>query len=111
MEDVEDLERREAPEVAGPDKPMRRRGRANRVGRAIGDAGLTIGMARGVTHGPGGGGKSQLDARAALFDEGAQDYERRTQNAGLLERVPGWLVLLVVLLILAAVLLFTSWQR
>lgn len=81
-----------------------------RIGRAIGDAGLTIGMARGLTHGRGGGGKAHLDARAALFDEGARDYDTRSSDRRTLGRVPGWLVLLVVGLILVIVLVFTSWQ-
>ena len=92
-----------------PDEP-RPRGAARRVGRAIGDAGLTIGIGGGLTHGAGGGSKTQLDARAALIDEGHRDYDSRSRAPGLLERVPGWMVLLVVGLILVAVLTFTSWQ-
>ena len=88
----------------------RLRGAVRRIGRAIGDAGLTIGIAGGLTHGRGGGPKTHLDARAALFDEGTRDYDSRTQRDGLIDRVPGWLVLIAAGAIVMAVLLFTSWR-
>ena len=91
------------------EKP-RPRGAVRRIGRAIGDAGLTIGIAGGLTHGRGGGPKTQLDARAALIDEGHGDYDSRSRAPGLLDGVPGWVVLLVAALILVAVLTLTSWQ-
>lgn len=93
-----------------PKSPRGRRGVARAVGRAIGDAGLTIGISGGLTHGRGGGGKTHLDARAALFDEGARDYDSRTQREGLMDRVPGWLVLIAAGAIVVAILLFTSWR-
>lgn len=94
-----------------PKRPARRRNAARAVGRAIGDAGLTVGISGGLTHGRGGGGKTHLDARAAMFDEGARDYDSRAEGGGLLDRVPGWLVLVVVGAIVMGVLVFTSWQR
>jgi type VI protein secretion system component VasF len=36
--------------------------------------------------------------------------ERRDRKTGLLDRVPGWLILAVVVAVVAAVLLFTTWQ-
>lgn len=94
-----------------PKGPGRLRRVARSVGRAIGDAGLTIGISGGLTHGRGGGGKTHLDARAALVDEGARDYDSRTQHDGLIDRVPGWLVLVVAAMMLVGVLAFTTWQR
>lgn len=83
-----------------------------RLVRAIGDAGLTIGISRGTTSGRGGQVHTDhLLARAALYDEGARGYDADSANAGLLGRVPGWLVLLVFAIILAAVVILTSWQR
>ena len=93
-----------------PKGPRRRRSVARAVGRAIGDAGLTVGISAGLTHGRGGGSKTHLDARAALFDEGARDYDSRTQREGLIDKVPGWLLLLAAGVIVILVLVFTSWQ-
>lgn len=90
---------------------MTLRGALRRIGRAIGDVGLTTGMARGLTHGRGGGDKAHLDSRAALFDDGHRAYESRSQTPGLLDSVPGWVILLVFVSIVVGVLVFTSWQR
>jgi len=75
----------------------------------VGDAGLTAGMARGVT-GRGHRDDSLL-ARAAMQDEMATlgDVDR-PRPAGTLDRVPGWLVLAVVIAAFAAVVIFTTWQ-
>jgi hypothetical protein len=87
----------------------RRRDVARDVGRAVGDASLMAGMARGVT------GRSPRDdgllARSAMLSEAAnlQDGER-VHPEGLLDRVPGWLILAILLAIVAGVLVFTTWQ-
>jgi hypothetical protein len=87
----------------------RRRDVARDMGRAIGDASLTAGMARGVT---GRGVRDDgLLANSALQSEGAnlQD-DARVRPGGLLDRVPGWLILAILLAIVGGVLVFTTWQ-
>jgi len=90
------------------EKPARG-SRWRRIGRAVGDAGLTAGMARGVT-GRGHRDDSLL-ARAAMQDEmgDLQDVDR-PRPAGVLDRVPGVLILAVVMAIVAAIAIFTTWQ-
>jgi len=88
---------------------MRIRGARRRIGRAVGDTGLTIGAARGLTHGSSGPSNTDLDARAALIVEGAHSSDGGSTD-GLLDRVPGWLLLLVAGVIVILVLFFTSWQ-
>ena len=88
---------------------MQLRSVMRRIGRVIGDAGLTIGISGGLTHGRGGGGKTHLDARAALFDEGARGYDARAPEAGLLNRVPGWLLIAALAAVFLVVVFFTSW--
>jgi hypothetical protein len=66
-------------------------------------------MARGVT-GRGHRDDSLL-ARAAMQGEMGDLHDGdRVRPAGVLDRVPGWLVLAVVLAVFAAVVIFTSWQ-
>jgi hypothetical protein len=93
------------------EKPARG-SRWRRIGRAVGDAGLTAGMARGVT-GRGHRDDSLL-ARAAMQGEMSEMGDLhdcdRVRPAGALDRVRGWLVLTVVLAVFAAVVIFTSWQ-
>jgi len=83
--------------------------RWRRIGRSVGDAGLTAGMARGVT-GRGHREDSFL-ARAAMQDEmaGLQDVDR-PRPAGVLDRIPGWLILAIVMAAFVAVVIFTTWQ-
>jgi hypothetical protein len=60
-----------------------------------------MGMARGVTPGGRGGGTGPADRYAALnmlLGEGKRGYEARDVGRGLLDRVPGWLLLAVVLI-------------
>lgn len=89
--------------------PRRRSNVARDVGRALGDASLVAGMARGVT------GRSHRDdgllARSAMLSEAPnlQD-EERVRPEGLLDRVPGWLILAILLAIVGGVLAFTTWQ-
>jgi hypothetical protein len=89
---------------------MNLRSSLRRLGRAVGDVALTVGMGRGAAH---GGSRhlhaDHLLARAALFDEGARGHDRDTRP-GLLDRVPGWVLLLAVALLVAGVLVFTTWQ-
>ena len=82
------------------------------IGRAIGDASLMAGMGRGAAH----GGSRHLHSdhllnRAVLFGESSRDYESRAQRAGLLDRVPGWLFLVILGLIVIGALFFIPWQR
>jgi hypothetical protein len=92
-----------------PTRPRRGRSVVRAVGRAIGDASLTAGMARGVT------GRGHRDdgllARSAMLSEAAnlQD-EDCARPDGLLDRVPGWLVLTALLALVVGVLVFTTWQ-
>ena len=84
------------------------RGRVGRIARAIGDASLMSATGRGArSRAPDG---ETLLSRAALLDEGRHDYEERRPE-GLLERVPGWSILAVVVLVLAGVLFLTDWAR
>ena len=90
------------------DEPSRGRQRRD-VGRAVGDASLVAGMARGVT---GRGARDDgLLSNSALMSEGAslQD-EDRVRPAALLDRVPGWLILAILLAIVGGVLVFSTWQ-
>ena len=75
----------------------------------MGDAGLTAGMARGVT-GRGHRDNSLL-ARAAMQNEMAelQDPDG-VRPGGLLDQAHGWLVLAIVMAVVAAVVIFTTWQ-
>jgi hypothetical protein len=71
-----------------------------RIGRAIGDAAVFIGMARGVSSG-GRGGSAPADRYAAVnmtLGEAGRDYDSRTSERGLLDRVPPWLLLAVVII-------------
>ena len=75
----------------------------------MGDAGLTAGMARGVT-GRGHRDDSLL-AQAAMQNEmGDPQDGDRIRPVGMLDRVPGLVVLAVVMAIVAAVAIFTTWQ-
>jgi len=75
----------------------------------MGDAGLTAGMARGVT-GRGHRDDSLL-ARAAMQNEmGELQDPDRVRPGGLLDRAHGWLVLAIVMAVVAAVVIFTTWQ-
>ena len=75
----------------------------------MGDAGLTAGMARGVT-GRGHRDDSLL-ARAAMQNEmGELQAPDRVRPGGLLDRAYGWLVLAIVMAVVAAVVIFTTWQ-
>lgn len=92
-----------------PRRRRRRRDVARDVGRAVGDVSLVAGMARGVT---GRGVRDDgLLANSALMSEGAnlQD-EDRVRPEGLLDRVPGWLILAILLAIVGGVLVFSTWQ-
>lgn len=80
--------------------PTRRR---DRVKRYLGDSFVIGGMARGATHGDGSRSGDHLTARAAGIDHArhALDGDR---SEGLLDRVPGWVVLLAgAILVVAAV--------
>jgi hypothetical protein len=71
-----------------------------RIGRMIGDLGITVGMARGVTSGERGGG-GPADRYAAVnmtLGEAGRDYDARTSGRGLLDRLPGWVLLAVVII-------------
>jgi len=69
-------------------------------------------MAGGLRHGGrGGADNTQLTSRTALFDDATRGYDSRTHRSALLDRVPGWLLLLAVAIVLAVVLALTSWQR
>ncbi|MFN2483481.1 MAG: hypothetical protein ABR509_00895 [Candidatus Limnocylindria bacterium] len=68
-----------------------------------------MGMSQGVPHGGrGGSGKTHLDTNAALFDEEHRDHDERDSRVGLLNRVPGWVILAVVAASVAAIILFTD---
>jgi hypothetical protein len=74
----------------------------------VGSASLTAGMARGTDRRYRDDG---LLARSAMLSEmSSLTDERRDRKTGLLDRVPGWLILAVVVAVVAAVLLFTTWQ-
>jgi hypothetical protein len=60
-----------------------------------------MGTARGVTTGGRGAGTGPADRYAALnmlLGESNRDYEARDTGVGRLDRVPGWLLLAVVLI-------------
>ncbi len=93
-----------------PSRRLRRHDVARDVGRAVGDASLVAGMARGVT---GRGVRDDgLLANSALVSEGGaklKDVDRERPE-GLLDRVPGWLILAILLAIVGGVLVFSTWQ-
>lgn len=89
---------------------MRRRGgKLKRLGRALGSAGLTAGMARGVRgrhH-----GDDTFLARSAMQSEMGRLHDRDgVGSAGLLDRLPGWLILVVVVVVLLVTLVVWRWQ-
>jgi hypothetical protein len=86
-------------------KRPRRRGWLRKLGRALGDAFLMGGIGRGLVHGADRQGSGDhLLARAVLFDEGARDRHAPDQIPGLLERVPGWVVLVALAILVALAL-------
>ncbi|HEV8053806.1 MAG TPA: hypothetical protein VGP30_03150 [Candidatus Limnocylindrales bacterium] len=90
-------------------KTRRRGGRLKRLGRTLGSAGLTAGMARGVT-----GRRSRDDtflARSAMLSEMGRLHDRDgDHSAGLLDRLPGWLILAVGAVVLVVTIVIWRWQ-
>jgi hypothetical protein len=98
----------EAPMPHDGDTTKVRGSRWRRIGRAVGDIGLTVGMARGTDPRYRDDG---LLARSAMLSEMSKlDGDERVRRPGMLDRVPGWLLIAIVLVVLAVVLLFTTWQ-
>lgn len=100
-------------EIPAPDLDDAKRLRAlgSRLGRAVVDASLTIGMSRGVTHGSIG---SQAHAdhllmRAAMMDELARPEEAR-HSGGILDRVPGWVLILAFGAFFIWIIFVIGWQ-
>ncbi len=92
-----------------PARAQRREGRLKRLGRTLGSAGLTAGMARGVQ------GRRHSDdtflARSAMQSEMGRLHDRNgDRSAGLLDRLPGWLILVVVAVVLLFALVVWRWQ-
>lgn len=81
--------------------------RGARLRRALGDAFLLAGVGRGVIHSNANAPPDHLVARSVLFDEGKRDRHAPDELRGLLDPVPGWVVLLVlgVLIVLALTVL------
>ena len=79
------------------------------VGRAVGDASLTIGTAGGLRDGERGQADDLLLARSVLIGEGRRGYDDRTRGSGLLDRVPGWVFVVIVLGLM--VVAYVTWGR
>lgn len=80
------------------------RKRRRTVLRYLGDVFLTGGLSRGVTDSL-SGGADHLLARGALFGEGRRRYDD-DRPPGILDGLPGWVVLAGVAALIAAVYIF-----
>jgi hypothetical protein len=91
--------------------PRERSGLMRRIGRAVAEMAVTIGLTRGVTHGGRGGGEpaDRYAAVSMLVGEATADRLGRRAR-GSLDRVPGWLLLAVIAIGFLLVVFVYDWR-